>query len=95
MFYYIILYSLRQSNTCGNFLKLGYTKIIPKNYGCRFLETSLGDFKSATQALLERQRSGQGQVIDAAMLDGANYTVLGDTWVMGARGHYDTDMRGF
>lgn len=27
-------------------------------------------------ALLERQRSGQGQVIDAAMLDGANYTAL-------------------
>lgn len=29
---------------------------------------------NANQALLERQRSGQGQVIDAAMLDGANYT---------------------
>eukprot|EP00438_Fugacium_kawagutii_P024235 Skav223096 [mRNA] locus=scaffold419:537488:545214:+ [translate_table: standard] len=28
----------------------------------------------AMGALLERQRSGQGQVIDAAMLDGANYT---------------------
>lgn len=57
----------------------------------------MGYFKSATQALLERQRSGQGQVIDAAMLDGANYTVpLGDTErVMGTCGHYDADMRGF
>jgi len=27
-------------------------------------------------ALLERHRSGQGQVIDAAMIDGANYTAL-------------------
>ncbi|CAK9068116.1 unnamed protein product [Durusdinium trenchii] len=27
-------------------------------------------------ALLERHRSGQGQVIDAAMVDGANYTAL-------------------
>ena len=28
------------------------------------------------QALVERSRSGRGQVIDAAMVDGANYTVL-------------------
>jgi len=46
-------------------------------------------------ALLERQGSGQGQVIDAAMLDGANYTALplfkwaqsGDILPVGKDGH--------
>ena len=34
------------------------------------------EFPSAPEALVERSRSGRGQVIDAAMVDGANYTVL-------------------
>ena len=38
-------------------------------------EKSLKDAWSMSEALLERSKSGCGQVIDAAMVDGANYTV--------------------
>ena len=45
------------------------------------------EFPSAPEALVERSRSGRGQVIDAAMVDGANYTVLSAVGRLGLAAH--------
>lgn len=48
----------------------------PANFGGDYAGGGMMLAMGVLLALMERQRSGKGQVIDAAMLDGANYVAL-------------------